>query len=303
MERNYTDLKNMLAEMVERIRNQGDSPWDWSPNSRLSTCKMENLRGKKLLTHGPLHINNAIEICICVEGHAYLQLADRVVVLEPGQFFVVTPRTLHNECIPADENCVNLWLNMRQDQRIRTLVTGRDEDDEFGILYCRAVLVEPLIKSMLKENLEKELDSPSYGSDILVKNRMVEAMISMIRQLELEDQGQTVKHWQQSVVSEVMDYLRHHNTDRVELQDLADHMGISVKHLNRIFKASTGTTIVSYANTIRLEQAKYYLTTTDLKVKDIAQLLNYYDQYHFGRIFKKATGKSPVEFRKTKREE
>ncbi len=101
----------------------------------------------------------------------------------------------------------------------------------------------------------------------------------------------------------MVDYLHHHSTERVELQDLADHMAISVKHLNRIFKEATGTTIVNYANNIRLEQAKYYLTTTDLKIKDIAQLLNYYDQYHFGRIFKQATGKSPVEFRKDKREE
>ena len=160
-----------------------------------------------------------------------------------------------------------------------------------------------LFKSLLKESLEKELDNEDYGARILVKNRMVDAMIAMIRQLELEDQGQTVKHWQKSVVSEVVDYLHHHSTERVELQDLADHMAISVKHLNRIFKDATGTTIVNYANNIRLEQAKYYLTTTDLKIKDIAQLLSYYDQYHFGRIFKQATGKSPMEFRRDKREE
>lgn len=303
METEYPDLKLMLLELVDRIRLGSDEPWDWSPNSRSMGCKTEDLRSKKLLTHGPLHINKAIEICVCVKGHAYLQLEDRMVSLEPGQFFVVTPRTLHNECFPADEDCIDLWLNLRQDQRIRAVVAGRDEDDEFGILYCRAVLVEPLVKTMLKETLEKELDSDAYGARLLVINRMVDAMVAMIRQLELEDQGRTVKHWQQSVVSEVMDYLHHHSTDRIELQDLADHMAISVKHLNRIFKSATGTTIVSYANDIRLDQAKYYLTTTDLKIKDIAQLLNYYDQYHFGRIFKKATGVSPIEFRKSKREE
>lgn len=300
---NYSDLRQMLINMVDTFRNAGDAVWDWSPKSRRTNVKMDELRGKKLLTHGPLHFNKSIEICICVQGHAYLQLEDRVVVLEPGQFFVVTPRTLHNECIPADEECMNLWLNLREDQRIRALVAGQDEDDEFGILYCRAVLIEPLFKTLLKETLEKELDNDDFGSRILVQNRMVEALIAMVRQLELEDQGQTVKHWQQSVVSEVMDFLHHHSTDRVELQDLADHLSISVKHLNRIFKAATGNTIVNYANAIRLEQAKYYLTTTDLKVKDIAQLLNYYDQYHFGRIFKKATGESPMEFRKSKREE
>ena len=300
--RDYTDLKEMLHLLVDMIRKQDDTAWDWSPKG--SVCSENpDLRNKKLLTHGPLHINKSIEICVCLEGHAYLQLEDRMVVLEPGQFFAVMPRTLHNECIPADEECTDIWLNLRQDQRIRAVVAAKDADDEFGIQYVRAVLVDPLIKSLLKESLERELDSQDFGARILVKNRMVDAMIAMIRQLELEDQGQTVKHWQKSVVSEVVDYLHHHSTERVELQDLAEHMAISVKHLNRIFKEATGTTIVNYANNIRLEQAKYYLTTTDLKIKDIAQLLNYYDQYHFGRIFKQATGKSPVEFRKGKREE
>lgn len=299
----YTQLKQLLMELVDKIRKNDEIRWDWCPGSRTSNCKMEDLRGKKLLTHGPLHINKSIEICICVEGHSYLQLVDRVVVLEPGQFFVVMPRTLHNECIPADEKCTDLWLNLRGDQLIRALVAGLDDDGEFGVLYCRAVCVEPSVKKLLSETLEKELDNDSFGAQILVKNRMVDAMIAMIRQLDMEDQGNTAKQWQQSVVAEVMDYLHHHSTDRVELQDLADHMAISVKHLNRIFKSATGATIVNYANTIRLEQAKYYLTTTDLKIKDIAQLLNYYDQYHFGRIFKKATGRSPMEFRRAKREE
>ncbi len=300
--RDYTDLKNMLIQLVDMLRKQDDASWDWSPKGKVRSNSVD-LRSKKLLTHGPLHINKSIEICVCLEGHAYLQLEDRMVILEPGQFFAVMPRTLHNECIPADEECTDLWLNLRQDHRIRAVVAGCDEDGEFGIQYVRAVLVDPQFKSLLKETLEKELDSEEFGSRMLVKNRMIDAMVAMIRQLELEDQGQTVKYWQKSVVSEVVDYLHHHSTDRVELQDLAEHMAISVKHLNRIFKEATGSTIVSYANNIRLEQAKYYLTTTDLKIKDIAQLLNYYDQYHFGRIFKQATGKSPMEFRKDKREE
>ena len=298
----YTDLKDMLHRLVELIRKQDDTPWDWSPNCKVRG-ENQDLRNKKMLTHGPLHINKSIEICVCLEGHAYLQLEDRMVVLEPGQFFAVMPRTLHNECIPADEDCTDVWLNLRQDQRIRSVVAAKDEDGEFGIQYVRAVLVDPLVKSLLKESLEQELDNEEYGARILVRNRMVDAMIAMIRQLELEDQGQTVKHWQKNVVNEVVDYLHHHSTERVELQDLADHMAISVKHLNRIFKTATGTTVINYYKAQRLEQAKHYLTTTDAKIKDIAEQLGYYDQYHFGRVFKKAIGISPSQFRKTKREE
>ena len=303
MEYNDLELKKILSALVDTIRMDGDAVWDWSPDTRCSDVKPEDLSRKRLLTHWPPHINRCMEICVCLQGHAYIQLEDRTVVLEPGQFFVVPPGTLHNECIPADEDAVDLWLNMRQKQKIRVVISGIDADGEHGILYCRAVLMEPLVKSAFMETLDKELNSSDYGSHILVKNRMVDTLIAMIRYLEQEGQGESQEFWRRCVVSEVIDYLNHHNSDRVELQDLADHMGISIKHLNRIFKAATGNTIVNHANQIRLDQAKYYLTATELKVKDIAQLLNYYNQYHFGRIFKNATGKSPMEFRKSKREE
>ena len=292
------DLRKILISFMDMLRNQDDTCWNWCPESNLPAAE-KSLRGKKLITYGPPHINRAMEICVCLQGHSYLQLTDRTVVLEPGQFFVVPARMLHNECIPADEECLDLWLNMRQDQGIRTVISGRNEEGEFSILYCRAVMLEPVQKKALLDTLHNELNGDGFGAQILVKNRMIETLIAMVRQLDLEDKGLTGKQWQQSVVSEVEDYLHHHCTDRIELQDLADHMAMSVKHLNRIFKDVTGTTIINYANQVRLEQAKYYLSTTTMKIKDIAELLNYYDQYHFGRIFKKNIGVSPMEFRKT----
>ena len=293
------DLIKILTEAVDMLSRQQTLCWNWSPDGSLPVPDVKN---KKLLTHRTLHINRAVEICLCLKGHAWLQLVDKTVVLEPGQFFVIPAGTLHNEAIPADEECLDLWLNLRQEQGIRAVLAGQNSEGEFGVLCCKAVLLEPSLKKLLQETLDNELNSDHYGARMLVKNRMLEILITMVRQLEREDQGSS-KHWHHSVVAEVEDYLHHCCTDRIELQDLADHMAMSVKHLNRIFKDATGTTITGYANHLRIQQAQYYLTTTDMKVKDIAELLNYYDQYHFGRVFKKSVGVSPVEYRKTHKDQ
>ena len=296
------DLKKSLELAVDMLCAQERSRWSWSPQLCQPDAEQKNTR-TKLLTHRSLHINRAEEICICLKGHAWLQLTDRTAVLEPGQFFVIPAGTLHNEAIPAEEECLDLWLNLRQEQGIRAVLAGCNREGEFGILCCKAVMLEPSLKKLLKDTLENELNSDDYGAGLLVKNRMLEVLIAMVRQLEREDQGASAKHWHQSIVSEVEDYLHHCCSDRIELQDLADHMAMSVKNLNRIFKDATGTTITGYANNLRIKQAQYYLTTTDMLVKDIAELLNYYDQYHFGRIFKKAVGISPLEYRKTHKDQ
>lgn len=299
----HVDLKGMLQETIDRILNDHNSRWDWCMDSDQTLRDRNPQPDRKLLTAVPLHKNRNVEICVCIQGHTYLQLKERLVILRPGQFFVVPPGVMHAECIPKDEDCMALWMNMWQDQRIRAVITGRDENGKYGLIYCRAVRVDPLVKSVLLETLDRELTGERFGAALLVKSRMVVAMINMIRQIETEDQGQSVRQWQESVVSEVMDYLHYHRAERVELQDIAEHLSISVKHLNRIFKTATGTTVINYYKARRLEEAKHYLTTTDAKIKDVAEQLGYYDQYHFGRVFKKATGVSPSQFRKTRREE
>ena len=104
-------------------------------------------------------------------------------------------------------------------------------------------------------------------------------------------------------MAETMDYLYRHGGERTELQDVADHLCISEKQLNRIFKTVTGTTVINYFNQQRILQARYYLISTNTRLKDIAELLSYYDQYHFSRMFKKATGYTPSQFRKVRRGE
>ena len=47
--------------------------------------------------------NVVTEICINIKGHTYLELDDRTVVLQPGQFFVIPAGVLNRECAPKEE--------------------------------------------------------------------------------------------------------------------------------------------------------------------------------------------------------
>ena len=104
------------------------------------------------------------------------------------------------------------------------------------------------------------------------------------------------------MVAEAMEYLYRHGGEKTELEDVAEHLSISQRQLSRIFKTATGTTVIHYFNKHRILQARYYLISTNLGLKEIAERLSYYDQYHFSRMFKKATGFTPSQFRKIRRE-
>ena len=49
---------------------------------------------------------------------------------------------------------------------------------------------------------------------------------------------------------------------------------------------------------MRIEHAKYILTTTDLTLEQIAEICGYSNEVHFYRQFKQITGLTPSKYRK-----
>ena len=68
-------------------------------------------------------------------------------------------------------------------------------------------------------------------------------------------------------------------------------------HFTRLFKRYYGKAPVEFAIRLRIEQAKSMLRETDMKIKAIADATGYSDALYFSRLFKKACGCSPSEYR------
>ena len=181
-------------------------------------------------------------------------------------------------------------------------MTVGDETGNISLVYTKMVPIAENIHSALTETMAQELTGEQFGAATLVKGRLLETLIDMIRQLEMEERGQFAHKWQETLVSEAMEYLYQHGAEKTELADVAEHLAVSERQLNRIFKTATGTTVIHYFNKHRILQARYYLISTNLGLKEIAERLSYYDQYHFSHSFKKATGLTPSQFRKLRRE-
>jgi len=58
-----------------------------------------------------------------------------------------------------------------------------------------------------------------------------------------------------------------------------------------------GSTFIEYLTRLRMDKARQYLKTTDLRSQDIAERIGYTDAHYFRYLFKKSTGMSPREYR------
>ena len=99
-------------------------------------------------------------------------------------------------------------------------------------------------------------------------------------------------------VEKVKNFLRRNCLKKMRLQDAADAVYISPKHLSRIFKTYAGVGFNQYYLRCKTEKAKELLTGTSYSVDHISQQLGYGDTASFIRLFKKMAGATPACFRK-----
>jgi transcriptional regulator GlxA family with amidase domain len=83
------------------------------------------------------------------------------------------------------------------------------------------------------------------------------------------------------------------------LNDLATEVHASVRTLTTAFVNATGMTPLNYLRELRLDAARTLLTTTELRVDDIAARLGFGDARHLRRLVAARWGQSPSSIRAT----
>ena len=97
------------------------------------------------------------------------------------------------------------------------------------------------------------------------------------------------------------EYIEKNFQENINLNKISNYVSLSKNYFCNIFKKETGITIWDYLIRIRMEEAKRMLLETEQKTYEISERVGYDDPSYFGRLFKKYTGFTPIEFRDSSR--
>lgn len=120
--------------------------------------------------------------------------------------------------------------------------------------------------------------------------RMLDSLIEAIRT------NDTYPH--SLLLSKALAYMRDHLGDNLRRDEVARHAGVSPGHLAHLMTERMGRSFTETLLQMRVDQARELLRLTDLSLSTIATECGFYDQSHLNKIFRKATGQAPGEFRK-----
>lgn len=100
------------------------------------------------------------------------------------------------------------------------------------------------------------------------------------------------------VIGRVKAYISDNLDREISRAELAEAVYLHPDYLSHYFKEKTGTSISAYIANVRMEHAKVLLLGTDEPVSEIAASSGYANTAYFTKMFKRATGMTPTEYRR-----
>lgn len=100
------------------------------------------------------------------------------------------------------------------------------------------------------------------------------------------------------IIEKVQSYIAVHYKEPLRLSAISKEFFVSDHYLSRLFKKTTGLSVIEYINSIRLTAAKDLLETTQTSISRIGEAVGFGTTTHFSRAFKESAGLSPQQYRK-----
>jgi AraC-like DNA-binding protein len=99
-------------------------------------------------------------------------------------------------------------------------------------------------------------------------------------------------------LSKALDFIEARYAEPLTLPTVAKAAGLSVSRLAHVFKAQIGMSVTAYLNMVRVQWARYYLTSSSLRISETAFEVGFGNLSHFNHVFRRATGLSPTQYRR-----
>lgn len=99
-------------------------------------------------------------------------------------------------------------------------------------------------------------------------------------------------------VARSLQFIRANQRNLIQVTDVAEAVGVSLRTLQNKFRQSLNRTILDEMKNIRIAYAKELLLNSDMNVSEISDYMNFPGINSFSRYFKTETGHSPMEYRK-----
>ncbi|QWT87175.1 helix-turn-helix transcriptional regulator [Chryseobacterium sp. PCH239] len=258
-----------------------------------------------------LKTNTFLSFVYIVKGKGSLTYDGRNINFSQGKLFIIPQKEFYRfesesaqlitiQCpvefidkirLEADriESCENLHKlqYISHNYHARAGCVFRDKNDER--------FAETLILQIANEFKNK-------AEDYLIIRNCMSILLNLIARNIIQSETSDLQENRKAFsIMKIIAYIQQHIKDREKtgIQTIAGHFGISGNYFGEYFKQQTGISYQDYLLDYRLKLVETYLKYSSVRLSEIAYELQFSDESHLSKLFKKYRGVTPGEYRKS----
>ncbi|GAA3405578.1 AraC family transcriptional regulator [Paenibacillus hodogayensis] len=262
-----------------------------------------------------LHMHDYIQLAYVVRGVGAHTFCDKTLTVGKGDLFIIPPLRPH--CINSFEDkefefvlldFMPAFLGDHLKPFSRSLFQHVVHFENTGtasewlqpwlhISQDKQLLVEGLL-----QDIQEEVQNREEGYEFSVQINVVKLLILIdreFRKTERQRQSAEGQRPQYKQFDDVIRYIQENYGQDIPLEQGAVIANMTPAYFSHLFKKTTGQTFVEYLHEVRIERAKELIRIGAHTMTQICFQVGFRHLSHFIRTFKKRTGMTPTDYKKS----
>ncbi len=227
------------------------------------------------------HAHSCPEIIYVIQGENMTHFENgEVFYCQPGSLLITPPNLRHKQIdLP---NCELYYIGFET------------SDNDFNLSLRQLNLSkDPYIAIWMEQIYQLYHLQEAFAEATM----LLQVLLHRLKTLDKENNIAETYHY---AVSKALKFINQIivRGDNASMQEIAKFAGVSVSHLNTLFKKEFQLSVMQIVAQKRMSRARTLLADFQLSISDIAELCGFTDVNYFIRIFRKYHRISPNNFRK-----
>lgn len=228
-------------------------------------------------------------LLLLLKTDAIFKFGDKEITTSPDSFILFkqgTPQLYRSAGGVFSNDWFHFSIDKEDEKFFDSLDIPMDRVVEIGTLHTLSLLIKNMCYEHYSTNLFKTDSEELYMKLFFLKLSEIIHRIS---------DSNVTSYYDKLTLLRTKIYSMPFNDWNVDW--LSHELTISKSYLQHLYKEYFGVSVMNDVINSRIEHAKYLLASTDVSVKDIAQMCGYKNDIHFMRQFKDKTGMTPSRYR------
>lgn len=226
-----------------------------------------------------------------IKGKGYYYVNDRKYTIEANQGFLIRPHELTFYQADEDDPWTYLWIGF-DGKKVKTYLKYSGMDESNYTFSCSEMdLLNSYVNQMLNH------DTLSHYNELSLQGLLFLFFAALAKSAEIPYEEDV--EVDNLYISKAIEYIQKNYQNPLLVTDIANYVSLSRTYLTTIFQQTLHMSPQQFVLKFRITKASELLIHTDLPINAIAHSCGYTDPLAFSKTFKKITGLSPSQYRKS----